>query len=122
MRDGQDAAGGCLVLRLRRESLWFVCMCVCGGEAGLFGGGEKASLGTVEVHGSPGYLEDREKHPSFPGRLSKWWGLLGGLRGLSVTVTQGCAERAAMQGRGQGCVRMQVRQAAMWSGIFPTQL
>lgn len=71
----------------------------------------------------PWGLWSREKQPSFSGCLSKLWGSWGGgLRGLSVTVTQGCAERAGIQGWGQGCVRMQVRQTAMWSGIFPTQL
>lgn len=79
---------------------------------------EKASLGSVEVLGSPGHLEGREKQSSFTGHLSKWWGPCGGLRGLSVSPSL----KAGMHGQGQGCVRMQVRQAAMWSGIFLTQL
>lgn len=40
----------------------------------------------MEVLGSPGYLEDREKHPSFPGRLSKWWGRMGGSE-VSVSLS-----------------------------------
>lgn len=39
------------------------------------GSGEKASLRTVEL--GPGYLEDREKQPSFPGRLT----VVGATRG-----------------------------------------
>lgn len=76
---------------------------------------EKASLRSVEVLGSPGHLEGREKQFSCPGHLSKWWGPLRGLRGLSASPSL----KAGMQGQGQGCVWMQVRQAAMWSGIFP---
>lgn len=79
---------------------------------------EKASLRSVEVLGSPGHLEGREKQFSCPGHLSKWWGPRRGLRGLSASPSL----KAGMQGQGQGCVWMQVRQAAMWSGIFPTQL
>lgn len=105
---------------LRPEAYGRASRCGFGVGAALFGiRWRRGSLGTVEL--SPGYLEDREKHPSMPGRLSKWWGSRGRvLRGLSDTIPQGCAERASMQGRGQGCVRMQVSKPC--GLVFPAQL
>lgn len=69
---------------------------------------------------SPGYFGGQRKAALILWVCQGSGGHGGTLGGFSVTVTQGCAERAGMQG--QGCVRIQVRQAAMWSGIFPTQL
>lgn len=64
----------------------------------MFGGGRKASLGTVEVLGSLGYLEDREKRSSFPLGICQSGG--GAMGGSEVSVSPSLK---AVQRRGRGC-------------------